>query len=59
MSLARSPRASGADSGGSYVLAEHLAHCRFSYHEPYDQNRFIETAWLPQSVKPLLPADQY
>lgn len=43
-------------SGGSYVLAEHLAYCRFSYHEPYDRNRFIETPWLPLWDKPLLPA---
>jgi prepilin-type N-terminal cleavage/methylation domain-containing protein len=43
-------------SGESYVLAEHLAYCRFSYHEPYDQNRFIETPWLPLWDKPLLPA---
>jgi prepilin-type N-terminal cleavage/methylation domain-containing protein len=42
--------------GDSYVLAEHLAFCRFSYHEPYDQNRFIETPWLPLWDKPLLPA---
>jgi prepilin-type N-terminal cleavage/methylation domain-containing protein len=42
--------------GGSYVLAEHLAYCRFSYHEPYNQNRFIETPWLPLWDKPLLPA---
>ena len=46
----------GAESGASYVLAEHLAYCRFSYHEPYDQNRFIETAWLPLWDKPLLPS---
>jgi len=46
----------GAQSGASYVLAEHLAYCRFSYHEPYDQNRFIETPWLPVWDKPLLPA---
>jgi prepilin-type N-terminal cleavage/methylation domain-containing protein len=43
-------------SGESYVLAEHLAYCRFSYHEPYNQNRFIETPWLPVWDKPLLPA---
>ena len=46
----------GAQSGASYVLAEHLTYCRFSYHEPYDQNRFIETPWLPLWDKPLLPA---
>ena len=45
-----------ATQGGSYVLAEHLAYCRFSYHEPYNQNRFIETPWLPLWDKPLLPA---
>jgi prepilin-type N-terminal cleavage/methylation domain-containing protein len=42
--------------GESHVLAEHLAYCRFSYHEPYDQNRFIESLWLPLWDKPLLPA---
>jgi prepilin-type N-terminal cleavage/methylation domain-containing protein len=40
----------------SYVLAEHLAYCRFSYHEPYDQNRFLETSWLPLWDRPVLPA---
>ena len=53
---AQSIAQAGAESGASYVLAEHLAYCRFSYHEPYDQNRFIETAWLPLWDKPLLPA---
>jgi prepilin-type N-terminal cleavage/methylation domain-containing protein len=53
---AQSGAPDGAQPGGSYVLAEHLAYCRFSYHEPYDQNRFIETAWLPLWDKPLLPA---
>jgi hypothetical protein len=38
------------------VLAEHLAYCRFSYHDPYNQNRFLETPWLALWVKPLLPA---
>jgi prepilin-type N-terminal cleavage/methylation domain-containing protein len=52
----RSVAQGGAQSGASYVLAEHLASCRFSYHEPYDQNRFIETPWLPFWDKPLLPA---
>jgi prepilin-type N-terminal cleavage/methylation domain-containing protein len=42
--------------GASYLLADHLAYCRFSYHEPYNQNRFIETPWLPVWDKPLLPA---
>jgi len=53
---ARSSVELGAAQGGSYVLAEHLAYCRFSYHEPYNQNRFIETPWLPLWDKPLLPA---
>jgi prepilin-type N-terminal cleavage/methylation domain-containing protein len=43
-------------SGETYVLAERLAYCRFLYHEPYDQNRFIESPWLPVWDKPLLPA---
>lgn len=42
--------------GVSYVLAEHLAFCRFAYHEPFDQNRFVETPWLAFWDKPLLPA---
>jgi hypothetical protein len=50
------PSAAAVLSGGSYVLAEHLAYCRFSYHEPYNPNRFIETPWLPLWDKPLLPA---
>ncbi|MEO8049469.1 MAG: hypothetical protein ABI833_03555 [Acidobacteriota bacterium] len=45
-----------AAAGGSYVLADHLAYCRISYHEPYNQNRFIETPWLAVWDKPLLPA---
>ena len=53
---AQSVAQGAAPSGGSYVLAEHLAYCRFSYHEPYDQNRFVETPWLPLWDKPLLPA---
>jgi prepilin-type N-terminal cleavage/methylation domain-containing protein len=40
----------------SYVLADHLAYCRFSYHEPYDQNTFLETPWLPQWDRPVVPA---
>jgi hypothetical protein len=53
---AQSAAPMGMQSGESYVLAEHLAYCRFAYHEPYDQNRFIETPWLPLWDKPLLPA---
>jgi prepilin-type N-terminal cleavage/methylation domain-containing protein len=54
--LSGAPSAAAVQSRGSYVLAEHLAYCRFSYHEPYNQNRFIETPWLPLWDKPLLPA---
>ena len=53
--LGSAPSAEPA-SGESYVLEEHLAYCRFSYHEPYNQNRFIETPWLAVWDKPLLPA---
>jgi hypothetical protein len=40
---------------GSYVLADHLAYCRFAYHEPYDSNTFLETEWLPLWDRPFLP----
>jgi prepilin-type N-terminal cleavage/methylation domain-containing protein len=43
-------------SSGSYVLADHLASCRFLYHEPYDPNAFLETEWLPFWDRPFLPA---
>ena len=49
-------QSAAAPSAASYVLAEHLALCRFSYHEPYDQNRFLETPWLPLWDRPVLPA---
>ena len=49
-------QSAAATAGASYVLAEHLAFCRFSYHEPYDQNRFLETPWLPLWDQPVLPA---
>jgi prepilin-type N-terminal cleavage/methylation domain-containing protein len=45
-----------ASATGSYVLADHLAFCRFSYHEPYNQNTFLETPWLPLWDRPVLPA---
>jgi len=45
-----------ATPAASYVLAEHLAYCRFSYHDAYDQNTFLETPWLPLWAKPALPA---
>ena len=40
----------------AYVLADRLAYCRFSYHEPYDINAFVETDWLPLWNRQLLPA---
>ena len=45
-----------ASGGTTYVLAENLAYCRFSYHEPYNQNTFVETPWLPLWDRPTLPA---
>lgn len=42
--------------GATYVLADHLAYCRFAYHEPYDLNAFVETDWLPLWNRQLLPA---
>jgi prepilin-type N-terminal cleavage/methylation domain-containing protein len=46
-----------APGGTAYVLAENLAYCRFSYHEPYDQNTYMETPWLALwAMRPLLPA---
>jgi prepilin-type N-terminal cleavage/methylation domain-containing protein len=45
-----------APGGTAYVLAENLAYCHFSYHEPYNQNTFVETPWLPLWDKPALPA---
>ncbi len=46
----------GAPVGTAYVLAENLAYCHFFYHEPYKQNTYLETPWLPLWDKPLLPA---
>ena len=40
----------------SYVLADRLAYCRISYHEPYDINTFIETGWVTFWDRPVLPA---
>jgi len=45
-----------APGGTAYVLGENLAYCRFSYHEPYNQNTFLETPWLPLWDRPALPA---
>lgn len=45
-----------APGGTAYVLADNLAYCRFSYHEPYNQNTFVETPWLPLWDRPALPA---
>jgi prepilin-type N-terminal cleavage/methylation domain-containing protein len=50
------PASATPTTESSYVLADHLAYCRFSYHEPYDQNRFLETSWLPLWDRPVLPA---
>jgi prepilin-type N-terminal cleavage/methylation domain-containing protein len=51
------PATAAAQSGTeSFVLAENLAYCHFSYHEPYDQNSFLETPWLPLWARPVLPA---
>jgi len=52
------PFCSGAPAPGGtvYVLAENLAYCRFSYHEPYNQSTFLETPWLPLWDRPALPA---
>ncbi len=42
--------------GTTYVLAENLVYCHFSYHEPYSQGTFVETPWLALWDRPLLPA---
>jgi prepilin-type N-terminal cleavage/methylation domain-containing protein len=47
---------SAPSPGTTYMLAENLAYCHFSYHEPYKQNTYLETPWLPLWDKPLLPA---
>ena len=47
------PPAAGASS---FVLADRLAYCRISYHEPYDVNTFLETGWVPFWNRPVLPA---
>lgn len=49
------PQSAASAQSSSYVVADHLAFCRISYHEPYDQTRFVETPWLPLWDKPLLP----
>ncbi len=40
----------------SYVLADRLAYCRISYHQPYDVNTFLETGWVSFWNRPVLPA---
>ena len=40
----------------SYVLADHLAYCRISYHQPYDVTTFLETGWVTFWNRPVLPA---
>ncbi len=46
----------GLPGAEAYVLADHLASCRFLYHEPYDLNAYVETEWLPAWDRPFLPA---
>jgi hypothetical protein len=53
---ARPATVAAQQSVASFVLAENLAYCHFSYHEPYDQNSFLETPWLPLWARPVLPA---
>ncbi len=50
------PSDASSTAEDTYVLADHLAYCRFSYHEPYDINAFVETDWLPLWNRQLLPA---
>jgi prepilin-type N-terminal cleavage/methylation domain-containing protein len=40
----------------SFVLAEGLLYCRFSYHGAYDEAAFAETPWLPVWNQPGLPS---
>ena len=48
--------AGGIPTGQPYVIADHLAACRFLYHEPYDLNSYLETDWLPVWDRPSMPA---
>jgi prepilin-type N-terminal cleavage/methylation domain-containing protein len=52
------PYCAGTPPAGArvMVLADHLAYCRISYHEPYNVNTFEETPWLTVWDKPVLPA---
>ena len=40
----------------TFVLADHLAYCRISYHQPYNINLFNESPWMPLWTRPDLPA---
>jgi len=40
----------------TFVLADHLAYCRFSYHGVYNEIAFGETPWQPVWNQPLLPS---
>ena len=40
----------------SFVLADRLQYCRFSYHAVYDENVFAESPWLPVWNQPALPS---
>jgi prepilin-type N-terminal cleavage/methylation domain-containing protein len=46
-----------AEAGpSSFVLADGLLYCRFSYHEVYNEAAFTETPWLPVWNQPALPS---
>jgi prepilin-type N-terminal cleavage/methylation domain-containing protein len=40
----------------SFVLADHLLSCRFSYHGVYNEIAFAETPWLPVWNQPVFPS---
>ena len=40
----------------SFVLADGLLYCRFSYHPVYNEAAFTETPWLPVWNQPALPS---
>jgi prepilin-type N-terminal cleavage/methylation domain-containing protein len=46
-----------AEAGpSSFVLADHLLYCRFSYHMVYNEAGFDETPWLPVWNQPVFPS---
>jgi prepilin-type N-terminal cleavage/methylation domain-containing protein len=46
-----------AEMGPStFVLADHLLYCRFSYHGVYNEIAFSETPWQPVWDRPVLPS---